>query len=381
MLDDRIQDLGPKENSKHIPLSKPWLTSLEEQFVSRAVSSGFVSSFGEFLDGFADAFQRDHGLQNVLPVSNGTVALDLALTALGIGPSDEVIIPSLAYVAVANAVARVGAQPVFADIESSTWGLSPDSVLRCITHRTKALIVVHNYGHPADMSRLAGIAERHRLTLIEDCAEALFASCSDQMVGTFGDAATFSFYGNKVLTCGEGGAVAFRDEAVAARARLLRGQGMDPNRKYFFPVRGFNFRMSNLSAALLCAQLSRKDEILAERFRVFARYRDRLSHEKGLSLQEPAPWARISPWQFSVLVEGVSSTTVQSSLGNRGIETRPLFFPVSDLPMYRRAPRDDLPVTKSFFARGLSLPTFPEMTNEQVDSVARELLSSVAALK
>src|SRR5262249_16595770 len=223
-----------------------------------------------------------------LAVCNGTAALHLALLGLDVRPGDEVLVPSLTYVATANAVRYVGGEPVFVDVDPSTWCIDPSRIEDAITQGTKGIIRVHLLGHPADMDRINRIAAVNGLWVVEDAAEALGATYKKQPVGCLSRLATFSFFGNKTITCGEGGAITVNDDQLATRLRALRGQGMDPNRRYYFPITGYNFRLTNLAAALLCAQLERADAILPRRRGIFGRYTDRGAGAPG---SQPRPAA------------------------------------------------------------------------------------------
>jgi perosamine synthetase len=361
-----------------IPVSRPDLGPLELANVQKAVESTWISSSGEFLRQLEERFQVATGCDFAIPVANGTVALHLVLAALGIGPGDEVIVPSLTYIATANSVRYTGATPVFADVTEADWGLDAAQVEALVTPRTRAVIAVHLYGHPADMAALRAVTDRHSLTLIEDAAEAPFATVDGRPVGSLGDVATFSFYGNKIISSGEGGAVTTSDPALAARMRLLRGQGMDPERRYFFPVVGFNYRMTNVAAAIACAQLDRADEMLAARRRLYAAYDEAIAAVPGLSSQPVQPWATISPWLYPVVVESGEDERdrLMRELDAEGVETRPFFIPIHRLPPYLDEQGNlvaDLPVTDRLATCGFSLPTSSSFTADETQRVVDAL--------
>lgn len=359
-----------------VPVSMPCLIGNETAYVNDAIQSSWISSTGAYLDRFEREFAEACGVSDALAVSNGTVALHLALLALGVGPGDEVIVPSLTYIATANAVTYVGATPIFADVDPMTWCLDAESVSQAMTTRTVGVIAVHLYGHPADMDAITTIAKRSGIWVIEDAAEAPFGEYKGRPVGSLADIATFSFYGNKVITSGEGGAVTTNDKVIARKMRLLRGQGMDPNRRYFFPVIGHNFRLTNVAAAILCAQMERRHELLAARRLICEQYRQRLHLSPGLIMQPLATWASWTPWLFSVLIDGPADRNGRDSLiqelARVGIDTRPFFIPIHTLPAYRaesRHRREYLPVTEELARKGLNLPTFPQMDTLTVDRV------------
>ena len=352
--------------------------------MAQAVESSWISSTGPFVERFESEFAELCGTRAAVSVCNGTAALHLAFVALGLEAGDEVIVPSLTYVATANAVRYVGAEPVFADVDPLTWCLDPAAVEAAITPRTKGIVAVHLYGHPADMDALAEIASSHGFWLVEDAAEAHCARYKGRPAGSLADLATFSFYGNKPFTSGEGGAITLDDQELEARVRLLRGQGMDPSRRYYFPVVGYNYRLTNIACALACAQLERRDEILGERHRIYTRYRELLADVPGLAFQPVADWAEPTPWLFSVLIDreefGLSRDELAAELEKRGIETRPFFVPLHTLPPYRdasRARREELPCTERLAAAGLNLPTFVGLTAAEQAWIAETILASV----
>lgn len=358
-----------------IPISIPDLSPVERQYVIEAIESTWISSSGEFLSRFERMFASDvaHS-QHALAVTNGTMALYLALAALEVGPGDEVIVPSLTYIATANAVRYLGATPVFADVDSGSWGISADAIQDLVTNKTVGVIAVHLYGHPADMDAINSVARGHGLWVVEDAAEAPFATYRGRNTGALADIATFSFYGNKILTSGEGGAVTTDNDNLADRMRLLRGQGMDPQRRYFFPVVGYNFRMTNVAAAILVGQLERHAELLAARRRVFGIYNAVLAGKIGVSLQPCMPWATISPWLYCVTLATEIRDAVMADLGARGIETRPFFIPIHQLPPYRGDRHGPMAVTDALASSGINLPTFPSMSEEDAQMVATSLL-------
>ena len=317
------------------------------------------------------------GTRTSIAVCNGTVALHLALLALDVRRGDEVLVPSLTYVATANVVRYVGAEPVFVDVDPSTWCLDPKKIEAAITPRTKGIIAVHLYGHPADMDEINHIAAVNGLWVVEDAAEAPLASYKGRPVGSLAPLATFSFYGNKIFTCGEGGAITLSDPALELRSRTLRSQGVDPRRRYYFPITGYNFRLTNVACAMLCAQLERRKEMMRRRFEIFALYRKLLEDVPGIGFQPTAPWARPSPWLFCILVDekqsGYSRDRLMENLSQAGIETRPFFIPLHTLPPFRETSRvrqDNLEVTEKLAARGVSLPTYSGMSDSDVELVA-----------
>jgi len=363
-----------------IPVADADLSGNEEKYVVEAIRSTWISSTGEFVGRFEKEFADLCGTGSAISVSNGTVALHLAMLGLDVRPGDEVIVPSLTYIATANAVRYAGAEPVFVDVDPSTWCLDPRQIEGAITRRTRGIVPVHLYGHPADMHAINHLAGIHGLWVVEDAAEAHLAKYKGQPVGSLATLATFSFYGNKVLTCGEGGAITLTDSQLELRLRTLRGQGMDPQRRYYFPITGYNFRLTNLACALLCAQIERRDEILRRRRAVFGRYRQALEGIAGIGFQPVADWAEPTPWLFCITVDkaeyGLSRDELAELLLGRGIETRPFFLALHKLPPFREEAsrrNTNLPVTDRLSEAGLNLPTYNTLGDSDIDFIAEAI--------
>jgi perosamine synthetase len=361
----------------HIPVAAPAFAGREKEYVADCMESGWISSGGKYVELFEAAFAEFCGVRHAVACCNGTAALHLALAAHGVGPGDEVIVPTLTFVATANAVTYCGARTVFVDSEPVTWNLDPSQVEAKITPRTKGIIAVHLYGHPAEMDELREIARRRGLFLLEDAAEAHGALYKGRPAGSLGDAAAFSFYGNKIIATGEGGMVVTNDDALAARVRLLRGQGMDAERRYWFPVVGYNYRMMNLPAAIGLAQLERADWHTGRRREVADAYRSLLRGVSCLRWQDESEWARHAYWMFTVILghgSPVARDELMARLHGRGIETRPVFYPVHLLPPYREAARgEEFPVAEWLARRGLSLPTWAGLSFDDLSYVCDSL--------
>lgn len=361
-----------------IPMAIPDLSGNEQRYAAEAVASSWISSTGQFLDRFEGEFAEACNCDYALGTSSGTTALHLAVAALGLGPGDEVIVPSLTYIATANAVTYCGATPIFVDVDPDTWCLDPTKIEAAITPHTKGIIPVHLLGHPADMDPIVQLAVTHGLWVVEDAAEAIFATYKGRLCGSLGNAAAFSFFGNKVLTSGEGGAVTLNDPLLQRRMAMLRGQGMNPNRRYHFPVVGFNYRMTNVAAAILCGQMERRHDIIMRRQEIVSLYTRELSGLAGIHVREDAAWAGTSPWLASCLVEpthfGCDRDQLATSLKAAGIDTRPLFEPLHQLPPYRREAQQRgtvLPVTDRLAETGLMLPTYPQLSDDDVLFICR----------
>jgi perosamine synthetase len=355
-----------------IPIYKPNLSGKERDYVNRCLESSWISSKGEFVDRFERDFEGYTGARHAVSVCNGTVALHLALMALGLGPGDEVIVPTLTYIASVNAIVYSGATPVFVDSLRDTWQIDPADVKKKITPRTKAILCVHLYGHPCDLASLRKIADAHHLFLVEDCAEALGARFEDQHVGSFGEIATYSFYGNKTITTGEGGMVTANDPKTAERARHLKGQGLARNREYWHDVIGYNYRMTNICAAIGVAQLERITNVLTQKRELAGWYKAGLT-ATVYKLQPEAKNVRHSYWMISILVPNSRDRDpLREFLANKGIETRPLFYPIHTMPMYCKA-QESFTVAEDLASCGINLPSFPDLTESEVTYICDAL--------
>ena len=361
-------------NSYSIPIYRPDLSGNEKKYVNECLDSSWISSKGRFVEEFESAFARRIGVAHAASVCNGTVALHLGLMALGIGPGDEVIVPTLTYIASANSVTHTGATPVFVDSRPDTWQIDPDDIRRHITPNTRAIMPVHLYGQACDMDAIAAIAAEHRLFIIEDCAEAFGTLYKGRHVGTFGDISTFSFFGNKTITSGEGGMVVANDRTLIERAKHLKGQGLAAHREYWHDVVGFNYRMTNIQAAIGLAQLERSDDFIARKRQIAERYIFGLQ-SLPVEVHAEASETFHSYWMFSILVgEASHRDALRQHLSNHGIETRPLFYPVHTMPMYSKAYRPH-PVAEDLGWRGINLPSWPGLTDNQIDLVINTIRS------
>ena len=347
-----------------IPLSKPWLTSLERKYAQEAVDSGWISSIGPFIEKFEAAFAQRIGVKYALTTNSGTAACHLSLGAMGFRPGDEIIVPSVTFVATANAVKYCNCDVVLADIDPKTWNMDLASAERLIGPRTVAICIVHLYGNMCDMKATADLCWRNNLMLVEDACEALGGSFHDKQAGSLGKTAAFSFYGNKTISTGEGGMFVTDDAWLYAKAKMLRGQGQTD--RYYHPVIGHNYRMTNIEAAIGLAQIERFDEILTEKQRVFNLYKEKLRGIVGWPKQTPD--SKHSCWAVTVLVP--QRQHLMEALHQQGVETRPVFHPLSDLPPYRDTKgADNCPNAKAFHAAGITLPSYPELSNAEVSMI------------
>ena len=352
-----------------IPVYQPDLTGNEKRYVLECLDSSWISSKGRFIAEFEDRFAAQVGVNHSVGVCNGTVALHLALVTLGIGPGDEVIVPTLTYIAAVNAIAYTGATPVFVDSVPETWQMDPADVRRKLTPRTKAIMAVHLYGHPCDMGSLTSIAREKGIFLVEDCAEAFGTRYCGRHVGVFGDIACFSFFGNKTITTGEGGMVVTNDKTLFERARHFKGQGLAAHREYWHDVIGYNYRLTNICAAIGLAQLERAGEVITKKRQLAETYRQELA---GLPVEMQGEHgdATHSHWMISILVGAAADREpLRARLKENGIETRPFFYPAHTMPMYASHFHRH-PVAENLAWRGINLPSWPGLTTAQVKDIA-----------
>ena len=356
------------------PVYQPSLTGNEKLYVNECLDSTWISSKGKFISSFEDAFKSYVGVRHAATVSNGTVAIHLALLALGVGSEAEVIVPTLTYIASVNAIAYTGATPIFCDSLEDTWQMDPEDVRRKISPRTRAILAVHLYGQPCEMDELTKIAREHNLFLVEDCAEAFGSLYKGRHTGTFGDIGTFSFFGNKTITTGEGGMVITNDDTLHDRMTHFKGQGLAKYREYWHDVIGYNYRMTNICAAIGLAQLEQADSFIAKKREIAQWYKRELDGSRIVFHKEVGN-VRHSYWMISILVpDAKDRDPLRSSLRKGGIETRPLFYPVHSMPMYSSAFQRH-PVAENLAWRGINLPSYPGLEENSV----REICSMIKA--
>jgi perosamine synthetase len=351
-----------------IPVYKPQFEGNEKKYVSDCMETGWISSKGKYVELFQNSFSEYLNIKCSEAVSNGTVALYLALEALGVSVGDEVIVPTFTYIASVNAIANFGATPVFVDSDSKTWQLSPDDVLAKITDKTKAILVVHLYGHPCEMDTLIEIAKQSNIMLIEDCAEALGSEYRGRKVGTFGDIATFSFFGNKTITCGEGGMVATNNPELGNLINALKNQGVSNSRQYWHDIRGHNYRMTNIQAAIGLAQLEYIDKTLVKKRHLAEEYKLQLA-DLPLVIHSEDGDVKHTYWMVSLLLDKATDRDkLMNYLSTNGVETRPLFYPVHTMPPYQPS-EVNAPVAVSLSGAGFNLPSYPGITQKEIEHV------------
>lgn len=368
-------------DKKFIPVAEPVFDGNERKYLNDCLDSTWISSNGKYVQAFEKQYADFCGVKYAIACMNGTVAIHLPLVAMGFGTGDEIIVPTFTFVATANCVAYTGATPVFVDCDPNTWNITAEQILKAITPRTKAIIVVDIYGLPVDLDPILQVARERGLFVLEDAAEAHGARYRNQMVGSLGDIGSFSFYGNKIITTGEGGMVTTNNEELASKVRQLRDQGVDGERRYWFPVRGYNYRMTSLQAAIGVAQLERIQSHLSQRRRVNEAYRHRLEGFPQLAFQPEMEGFENSYWMTSVVIDETlpERDWVISQMAKFGIETRPFFHPMHTLPMYENLNTEgSFPVATRIGNRGINLPSSGNLSEGDIDFVCDKLIESLA---
>lgn len=369
------------ENILKVPVARPLFDDEEVRFASDAVRAGEISgNFGKYISQFENDFAKYCGVQYGITTTNGTTALHLALVALGIGSGDEVLVQTFTNMATVFAVRYVGARPVAIDIEPDTWNLDPNLLESKITPKTKAIMVVHIYGHSVDMDPVMEVAKKHKLFVIEDCAEAHGAEYKGKRVGSFGDISCFSFYANKIITTGEGGMVVTDNKELADRARSLHSlsYGRGPN-KFMHEEVGYNYRMSNVIAAIGCAQLAKIERIITMKRDLASFYNHELAGLVALQLPVEKSYAKNVYWMYLVVLRGAwqgRRKEMMDALKERGVETREAFVPYNQQDIFIRdglVKSDECPVANYVGENGFYLPSGPVISGEEKDHVVSSL--------
>lgn len=371
--------------SGFIPVNEPVLDGNEKKYLLQCIDTGWISSEGPFVRDlelkFADRVGRKHGIA----VCNGSAALDAAAAALRFSAGDEVIMPTFTIISCASAITRLDAKPVLVDCDAKTWNMDSAAIEARITPQTKAIMVVHLYGLPVDMNPVIDLARRHNLTILEDAAEMIGQTYRGKPCGSFGDVSTFSFYPNKHITTGEGGMVVTDDDDLAERTRSLRNLFFQPPRRFVHEELGWNFRMTNLQAAVGLAQLERLDEFVVRKRKSFARYMELLDGVKGIQLPVACTeYADNINWVFGVVLDDevpFDAVGAMKRLTDLGIGTRPFFWPMHEQPVFRRMGLfngEKYPNAERIARRGFYLPSGLGLTDDQQVLVARAVKGILA---
>ena len=362
-----------------IPVCEPKLGEKELENVIDCIKTNWISSKGKYITEFEEKFSKYCGTKYGIATSNGTTALHLALATAGIKPGDEVIIPDFTMIATANSVTYTGAKLVLVDSEPEYWNIDPNKIGEKITPRTKAIMVMHTYGHPCDMDSILDITKAHNLLVIEDAAEAHGAEYKGERTGGLGDMGCFSFYANKIITTGEGGMVVTNNEEFAERARMLRDQAFEKEKRFWHRQLGFNYRLTNLQAAVGVAQFEYIDKFVETRRRNAMYYNSLLEKVEGITLPPEAKWAKNVYWMYLILIEknfGLSRDDLMVRLKKKGVDSRRAFYPIHAQPLYtEQFIGQKFPVADQLSDKGVYLPSGNTLTKEQIDQVVETLIS------
>ena len=361
---------------RFIPISEPVIGERELLNVTDCIKSTWISSLGDYITRFEKEFSSYSDASYGISVANGTVALQLALRSLGIKSEDEVIIPNLTFIATANAVTYLGAKPIPVDCEDETWNIDPKKIEKAITGKTKAIIPVHLYGHPCDMNAIMKIARKYNLKVVEDAAEAHGAEYKGNKVGSIGHIGCFSFYGNKTITTGEGGMCVTNNKLLANKMRYLKDHGMSTKKRYWHNEIGYNFRMTNIEAAIGCAQLEKIDKFIEIKRQIAFLYNSILRDSNKIILPPEKKWAKNIYWLYSVLLKNANINSAIDKLRQKNIDSRRFFYPINVLPPYKQS--GDFKVSNRLSKTGISLPSSVNLSQDEIKYICHELLEIVS---
>lgn len=368
-----------------IPISKPKFLGNEKKYVNKCLETVWISSQGDFVGKFEAALEEFLDVKHVVCTSNGTTALQLALSGLGISPNDEVIVPNITFGATANAVLAIGAKPVLAEVCARTWNVDADKIEPLLTKNTKAIIPVHLYGNPCNMIAINKIAADHDLFIVEDCAEALGATVGIKKIGTFGNCGTFSFFSNKLITTGEGGAVSTDDTELYHKLLIMRDHGMRPEKRYWHEQPGFNYRMTNMQAAIGCAQMEKIERFIEKRREIHSWYLDILEKDGRFTFQDTESGASSICWLFSSLLANVLNDQEKQKLLEtmkiKGFELRDFFYPLDGQPAFADYSYSNYQISSNIHKRGISFPTFFDLKKNDVKNITTNLFKYLELLK
>ncbi len=362
-----------------IPVCEPYLAGNELEYAADCIKSNWISSLGKYIGEFEQRFARYCGSTYGVCTTSGTTALHLALASLGIGKGDEVVVPAFTMIAPVFAILYTGAKPVLVDSEPETWNMDVTQIEGKITPNTKAILPVHIYGHPCDMDPILEIARRYNLYVVEDAAEAHGAEYKGKRVGGIGDVGSFSFYANKIITTGEGGMIVTNREEVAEKARRLKDQAYSPEKRFLHTDIGFNYRMTNIQAAIGLAQLERIGELVERRRENAHLYNELLKEVEGIRLPPQQEWAKNVYWMYCILIEdefGMSRDKLQGKLKENGVDTRLFFIPMHWQPAFRNLglfEGESYPVSEEISRRGMYLPSGSGLKDEEIEQVCTTL--------
>ena len=374
----QIVDFISNDRLYNLPVFSTNLNGNELKYLTDCVKTNWISSNGPYVRKFEKLFSQKHKVKDAVSVSSGTTALHLALLSLGIKKEDEVIVPDLTFAATINAVLYIGAKPVIAKVNKKTWTIEHKNLKKLCNKRTKAIIAVHLFGNPCNLNYLVKFCKKNNLYLNEDCAESIGSYYNKKLVGKFGDAATFSFYGNKTITTGEGGMILFKKNTLNEKARILRDHGMSKQRRYYHDIVGYNYRLTNMQAAIGCAQFERFDEIINEKIKIAKEYKKYLKQIKYVTFQEDELLSKNTFWAVALQIKTKKDiSSVINKLERSGIEVRNFFYPLSSQKIYKRYKVQDNLNELRLFEKGLILPSFNGISKKQIKYVSECLIKSI----
>ncbi|MFH1958584.1 MAG: DegT/DnrJ/EryC1/StrS family aminotransferase [bacterium] len=373
----RIPISESKSWGKIIPVCEPVLQGKESEYLKKCVETNWISSAGKYIEDFEKEFSRLCGAKYGISTTSGTTALHLALATLGIGSGDEVIIPTFTMIATANVVTHLGAKPVLIDAESKTWNIDTEKIEKKITKKTRAIIPVHIYGHPVEMDKIMELAKKYNLYVVEDAAEAHGAEYRGRKIGSIGDCACFSFYANKIITTGEGGMIVTNNKEIAEKAENLRDHAFSEERHFWHKYVAFNYRMTNLQAAIGAAQVERFSQLVEARIKNARLYNSYLKDVPGITLPPETEGIKNVYWMYSILVEdefGMTRDELRTYLAKRGIETRTFFIPMHLQPVYYKQYKgEEYPVSEELCRKGMYLPSSSGLEKDEIKFIAESI--------
>lgn len=362
-----------------IPVYEPLFISNEKKYLAQCIDSGWISSEGPFVKEFEKKFAQFVGRKYGIAVSSGTAALEIATGLLDLKPGDEVILPTFTIISCALAIINFGARPIFVDADPETWCMDPNQIEAKISKKTKAIMVVHIYGHPCDMDKIMKISKKYNLKIIEDAAEAHGAEYKGRKCGSFGNISCFSFYANKIITCGEGGMVLVNNKNLAEKAKLLRNLGFGKKKRFLHRALARNYRMSNLQAAIGLSQLKNIKKLIEIKRKIAKKYTEELEGVPWLQLPVEKNWAKNVYWMYGIVINentGFSAEKLAKKLREKGIETRPFFYPLHLQPILWKLgikAKEKFPVAERLALQGLYLPSGMSLKNWQIKKVCNAI--------
>ncbi len=360
-------------NPKGYPVYKPSIIGNAKKYTLECINSGWISSKGQFVREFEKKFSEYQGGGYSSSVSNGTVALHLALKALDIKENDEIIVPTLTYIASVNAIKYVGAKPIFIDSEISTWNIDPLKIEEKISSKTKGVLIVHLYGAMCNVGKIKDICKKHNLYLIEDSAEAFGSQYENAKSGTFGDISTFSFFGNKTITTGEGGMVFSKDKKKIERVSFLKNQAVSSKREYWHEEVGYNYRMTNICAAIGLSQLEVAETLISKKKKITSWYKSYLKN-LPVTFQKESKNSFHSFWMVTILVENkIKKEKLRLHLSKFNVETRPIFHPANNMNPYKT--NESFPIANLISERGINLPSYPDLKRNDIKIICNLIVN------